>query len=243
MSRWWTELQIDIVTIFPGVFAGPLDESIVGRARQQGLVTVNLVDLREFTADRRRTVDDKPYGGGPGMLMKPEPLFLAVEALRREGSVVVLMSPRGVRLEQALVRELAKCSHLIVIAGHYEGVDERVLALVDREISIGDYILTSGNLPAMVLVDAVTRLQPGALGDEGSSEEESFGNGLLEYPQYTRPEEYRGMRVPEVLRSGDHGEIARWRREEAERLTRERRPDLWEQYQAAARRHELNRET
>jgi tRNA (guanine37-N1)-methyltransferase len=236
-------LQIDIVTIFPGVFAGPLDESIVGRARQQGLVTINLVDLREFTDDRRRTVDDKPYGGGPGMLMKPEPLFRAVESLRQENSTVVLMTPQGERLTQKMARELAAMPHLILIAGHYEGVDERVrTALVDREVSIGDYILTSGNLPTMVMVDAVTRLLPGALGCDESNVEESFRDGLLEYPQYTRPEEYRGMRVPEVLRSGDHGEISRWRRQEAERRTRERRPDLWKDYQAAATRREFSEE-
>lgn len=229
-------MQVDIVTIFPGAFAGPLDESIVGRARQQGLVTINLVDLREYTDDRRRTVDDKPYGGGPGMLMRPEPLFRAVEALRREDSQVVLMTPQGELLNQKLAREFAARSHLIVIAGHYEGVDERVReALADREVSVGDYILTNGNLPAMVLVDAVTRLLPGALGCDESNEEESFRDGLLEYPQYTRPEDFRGRRVPEVLRSGDHGQIERWRREQAELRTRERRPDLWAQYQARKR--------
>jgi len=230
-------LQIDIVTLFPGIFAGPFGESIVGRARQQGLVTINLVDPREFTEDRRRTVDDKPYGGGPGMLMTPDPLFRAVESRRREGSLTLLMTPQGEPFSQALAREFASRPHLIIVAGHYEGVDERVrTALVDREVSIGDYVLTSGNLPAMVVTDAVVRLLPGALGCGESSVEESFHDGLLEYPQYTRPEEYRGLRVPEVLRSGDHGEIARWRRREAERRTRERRPDMWARYRAATAR-------
>jgi tRNA (guanine37-N1)-methyltransferase len=232
-------LQIDIVTLFPGMFVGPFGESIVGRARQQGLVTINLVDPREFTEDRRRTVDDKPYGGGPGMLMTPDPLFRAVESRRRGDSLTLFMTPQGEPFSQAMAREFAARPHLILVAGHYEGVDERVrTALVDREVSIGDYILTSGNLPAMVVADAVVRLLPGALGCDESNIEESFHDGLLEYPQYTRPEEYRGMRVPEVLRSGDHGEIARWRRREAERRTRERRPDMWTRYQAATARHD-----
>jgi len=234
-------LRIDLVTIFPGACAGPLDESIVGRARQQGLVTINLVDLREYTDDRRRTVDDKPYGGGPGMLMKPEPLFRAVEDLRREESLVVLMTPQGERFTQSLARELAGKRHLIILAGHYEGVDERVRqGLVNREISIGDFILTNGNLPALVMIDAVVRLLPGALGCADSSQDESFAAGLLEYPQYTRPEVFRGMAVPEVLRSGDHAAIAAWRRREAERRTRQRRPDLWRKYRSANRHRPSN---
>ncbi len=221
-------LHIDIITLFPEIF-GPLDESIIGRARKQELVEIDIINLRDYTHDRRGTVDDDPYGGGPGMLMKPEPLFEAVEALRKPESLVILTGPRGKKFSQQLARELTAVEHMIIICGHYEGVDERVrTGLVDMEISLGDYILTSGNLAAMVITDAVVRLLPGVLGCGESSVDESFSNGLLEYPQYTRPAEYRGMAVPEVLMSGNHREIAEWRRRQSEELTRKLRPDLLE---------------
>ena len=224
-------MHIDVLTLFPELFPGPLGTSVVGRAAERDLATVGVVDVRDFAADRRGTVDEKPYGGGPGMLMMVEPLTLALESVRRSGSVVVMTTPRGERFSQKLARELAECRHLILVAGHYEGVDERFIASqVDREVSLGDYVLSNGNLAAMVIADAVIRLLPGVLGDDASSSEESHSEGLLEYPQYTRPEEFRGMRVPEILLSGDHGRTAKWRRAEAERLTRERRPDLWEKY-------------
>ena len=193
---------------------------------------INTVDLRDFTHDNHKTVDDKPYGGGAGMLMKPEPLFEAVESLKSSRTKVLLTSPSGEPFTQKMAHELANEEHLIVICGHYEGVDERVRqVLVDRDISIGDYVLTSGNLPAMVIVDAVTRLLPGALGSPESEIDESFEDGLLEYPQYTRPAEYRGYRVPDVLLSGNHRQIAEWRRQESERRTGIVRPDLMKQKQ------------
>ncbi len=206
---------------------GPLATSIVGRAQERGLVHINPVDLRGFTHDAHRTVDDKPYGGGPGMLMKIEPLVEAVEALRSPDAKVVLTGPCGEKFRQRHAQELASEKHLIFICGHYEGVDERVRqALVDREFSIGDYVLTSGNLPALVMIDAIVRLLPGVLGSPESSVSESFSDGLLEYPQYTRPPEFRGMKVPDVLISGDHAKIAKWRRERALETTRLKRPDL-----------------
>ena len=220
-------MKIDVITLFPSTFRGPLDESITQRARDRQIVSIRLIDLRDFTSDKHRTVDDKPFGGGPGMLLKPEPLFAAVESVRGPDSHVVLLTPQGQPLKQRLVRELAGRSHLILICGHYEGVDERVREhLADAEISIGDYVLTSGNLPAMVLIDAVVRLLPGALGDEQSAHDESFSGDLLEYPQYTRPAEFRGWKVPDVLVSGNHAEIARWRAELRLRRTQRRRPDL-----------------
>ncbi len=188
---------------------------------------VNAVNLRDYTHDKRGTVDDKPYGGGAGMLMKVEPLFEAVEDLRKENTLVLMTSPSGEPFNQKMAHEFAAKEHILIICGHYEGVDERVReALVDREVSIGDYVLTSGNLPAMVMVDAVTRLLPGALGSPESDVDESFENGLLEYPQYTRPPVFRDMAVPEVLLSGNHAEIAKWRREQSEQRTAGRRPDL-----------------
>lgn len=224
-------MRIDIVTLFPEMFPGPLGESIIGRATERNLAEIHAVDLRKYTHDARGTVDDKPYGGGPGMLMKVEPLVEAVEDLRRPETAVILTSPRGERFTEAIARELAQQQHLLIVAGHYEGVDERAIELIAaREISLGDFVLTSGNLAAMVMADAVIRLLPGVLGDDASSVDESHSAGLLEYPQYTRPPEYRGKKVPEVLLSGDHGRIERWRRLQAERLTRERRPDLWETY-------------
>ncbi len=220
-------MKIDVLTLFPGMFGGPLDESIVQRARKKGLVELRVHNLREWTHDRHRTVDDRPFGGGPGMVLKCEPIFEAVESLRVEGTRVVLMCPTGRRFDQATAREMSAAGHLILLCPSYEGLDERVRAtLVDLELSVGDFVLTSGNLPAMMVIDAVVRLLPGALGDEGSALDESFSHGLLEYPHYTRPAEFRGMRVPEVLLSGHHAEIERWRREQGLDRTRQRRPDL-----------------
>lgn len=209
------------------MFTGPLDESIVRRARDQGMLDLRVHNLREWTHDRHRTVDDRPFGGGPGMLLKPEPIFEAVEQLRGPATRVVLTTPAGRVFDQATARELGTAEHLVVLCGSYEGVDERVIeALVDDELSIGDYVLTNGALPAMVIIDAVTRLLPGVLGKDESSVDESFSHGLLEYPQYTRPADFQGRKVPEVLLSGHHAEIARWRGEQARRRTAERRPDL-----------------
>ncbi len=220
-------MKIDVLTLFPAMFAGPLDESIIRRARERGLLEVRLHNLRDWTHDRHRTVDDRPFGGGPGMLLKPEPIFEAVESLRGPDTRCILLGPAGRRLDQAVVRELAALPHLLLICGSYEGVDERVREfLVDDELSIGDYVLTNGALPALVVIDAVTRLLPGALGDDTSRREESFADGGLEYPQYTRPAEYRGLKVPAVLLSGDHAAIARWRAEQARLRTAQRRPDL-----------------
>jgi tRNA (guanine37-N1)-methyltransferase len=223
-------VKIDVLTLFPAMFAGPLDESIIKRARQAGLLDLQLHQLRDWTHDRHKTVDDRPFGGGPGMLLKPEPIFEAVESLRREKTRVVLMSPSGRKFNQSIARELARQEHLLLITGQYEGFDERIReTLADDELSIGDYVLTNGALPAMVVIDAVVRLLPGVLGDDASSSEESFSSGLLEYPQYTRPAEFRGMKVPEVLVSGNHAEIAKWRAEQAKLRTKERRPDLMEE--------------
>ncbi len=220
-------MKIDVLTLFPAMFAGPLDESIIKRARQKGFLDLKIHDLRDWTHDRHRTVDDRPFGGGPGMLMKVEPLFEAVESLRREKTRVILFSPAGRKFDQGIARELAQQEDLLLITGHYEGFDERVReALVNDELSIGDYVLTNGALPAMVVVDAVTRLLPGVLGDDESSQDESFSHGRLEYPQYTRPAEFRGMKVPDVLLSGNHAEIEKWRREQAELRTKKNRPDL-----------------
>lgn len=222
-------MRIDILTLFPEIFFGPLGSSIVGRAMKNGLVEIHAVNLRDYTHDRHQTVDDKPFGGGPGMLMKPEPLFEAVEALKKDDTKVILTGPRGERFTQKIATELARESHLLIVCGHYEGVDERVrLHLADREISIGDYVLTSGNLPAMVMCDAVVRLLPGALGCDESDADESFSteSGFLEYPQYTRPAEFRSWKVPDVLLSGNHALIEKWRRNEAFLETLRRRPDL-----------------
>ena len=222
-------MKIDVLTLFPAMFAGPLDESIIKRARQAGLLDLQLHQLRDWTHDRHKTVDDRPFGGGPGMLLKPEPIFEAVESLRREKTRVVLMSPSGRKFNQEIARELAQQEHLLLVTGHYEGFDERIReGLAQDELSIGDYVLTNGALPAMVVIDAVARLLPGVLGDDASSSEESFSGGMLEYPQYTRPAEFRGMKVPEVLVSGNHAQIAKWRAEQAKARTQERRPDLME---------------
>ena len=221
-------MRIDIITLFPEVFFGPFAESIIARAIKNDLVEINTVNLRDYSHDERGTVDDKPYGGGPGMLLKCEPLFEAIEDIRTDKSLVILTSPQGQSFNQQTASELKDYDHLIFVCGHYEGVDERVrTTLIDRELSIGDYVLTSGNLAAMVMTDAIVRLLPGVLGCDESSVDESFSQNLLEYPQYTRPPEYRGMKVPEILLSGDHGRIAKWRREQSETRTRTRRPDLW----------------
>jgi tRNA (guanine37-N1)-methyltransferase len=220
-------VKIDVLTLFPAMFAGPLDESIIKRARSAGLLDLKLHQLRDWTHDRHKTVDDRPFGGGPGMLLKPEPIFEAVESLVRENTRVILLSPSGRKFDQSIARELALQEHLLFVTGHYEGFDERIReALADDELSIGDYVLTNGALPAMVVIDSVTRLLPGVLGDDASALEESFSHGLLEYPQYTRPAEFRGKKVPEVLVSGNHAEIASWRLEQAKLRTKERRPDL-----------------
>jgi tRNA (guanine37-N1)-methyltransferase len=222
-------MKIDVLTLFPAMFAGPLDESIIKRARAAGLLDLKIHNLRDWTHDRHKTVDDRPFGGGPGMLLKPEPLFEAVESLKREKTRVILLSPAGRPFSQAIACELAQADDLLLVTGHYEGFDERVReALADDELSIGDYVLTNGALPAMVVIDAVVRLLPGALGDDESSHDESFSHRQLEYPQYTRPAEFRGMKVPDVLVSGNHAEIEKWRREQAKRRTKERRPDLME---------------
>ncbi|MBP7056039.1 MAG: tRNA (guanosine(37)-N1)-methyltransferase TrmD [Candidatus Omnitrophica bacterium] len=233
-------MRIDILTLFPKMFDSVLGESIIKRARAKGKIAVHLHDLRDWTFDSHRTADDKPFGGGAGMVMKVEPIYLALKQLvgqlpglpisRLSGQTrkakIILLTPQGRKLEQGLVKELAKEKRLILICGHYEGVDERVRGLVDEEISIGDYILTCGEIPALVIVDSVARLLPGVLGHSQSAEFESFENNLLEYPQYTRPAEFKGMTVPDVLMSGDHKRIAEWRSKEAIKRTKELRPDL-----------------
>ena len=218
-------MRIDLVTIFPELVEVPLRTSIIGRAAESGVVTFSVHDLREHGLGRHRSVDDYPYGGGAGMVMRPEPLFAAIEPLREAGATVILLDPAGQRLTDALARELATIPHLALVAGRYEGIDERVRTLVDREVSIGDYVLTGGELPALVLIDAIVRLIPGVIA-EASSAADSFASGLLEHPHYTRPEEFRGIGVPPVLLSGHHGEVESWRRREALRRTMLRRPDL-----------------
>jgi tRNA (guanine37-N1)-methyltransferase len=222
-------VRIDVVTIFPGIFASPLRESLLGRAIAAGLVDVRVHDIRDVTTDPHRRVDDAPFGGGPGMVMKPEPIFAAVEALGPRRGRTILLSPSGRRLDQALVRDLAAEDALVLICGRYEGVDERVAeGLPAEEISIGDYVVSGGELPALVLIEAVARVVPGVIGREESHLRESFEDGLLDHPHYTRPNEFRGVAVPEVLRSGDHAEVERWRREAALEKTRRNRPDLLE---------------
>lgn len=221
-------LRIDVITVFPGMLDGFFAESMIRRAVRFGVVDLKTVDPRDFSQDARRTVDDRPYGGGTGMILKPEPLFEAIEAVRTPTARVILMSPSGRRFNQGEARRLSSAQHLVFVCGHYEGVDERVReALVTDELSIGDYVLTNGVLPAAVVIDAVVRLLPGVLGGGAeATRDESFTDNLLEYPQYTRPPAYRGMRVPEVLLAGDHGGIAAWRRREALDRTARRRPDL-----------------
>ncbi len=222
-------MEFHVITLFPEMFAA-LDAGLIGRARGQGLIAISAHNLREHGLGAYHQVDDAPYGGGSGMVMRPEPIAAAIDAVESEapGLVKILMTPQGEPFSQRVARDLASAARgLMLIAGRYEGFDERVRAMVDREISIGDYVLTGGELPAMVVIEAVARLLPGVLGNPASLEEESFAGGeLLEYPQYTRPEEFRGMRVPEVLLSGDHGKIRAWRRDEARRRTGRRRPDL-----------------
>ncbi|MBI2766018.1 MAG: tRNA (guanosine(37)-N1)-methyltransferase TrmD [Chloroflexi bacterium] len=223
-------MRVDVLTLFPDAFVGPLDVSIIKRARADGLLELAIHDIREQATDRHRTVDDYPFGGGQGMVLRVDILDTALQHVRGlagEPGLVVYLSPQGERLTDAIVRELAQEERLILVCGRYEGVDERFVEhCVDREISIGDYVLTGGELPAMVLIDAVTRHVPGALGDAASPEEESFADGLLEHPQYTRPAEYRGWAVPETLLSGHHAKIEQWKREQRLARTRERRPDL-----------------
>ena len=223
-------MQIDILTLFPEICRAPLSESMMKRARENGIVDLRIHNLRDWTTDKHHIVDDAPFGGGQGMVMKPEPIFAAVEELRRasgDKSKIILMSPAGRRFNQEIAGELSRESHLIIICGHYEGVDHRVIEhVVDLEISIGDYVLTNGAIAAVVVVDAAVRLLPGVLGHELSAGDDSFSSGLLEAPQYTRPAEFRGWKVPDVLLSGNHAEIAAWRKAEALRRTRENRPDL-----------------
>ena len=224
-------MRIDVLTIFPGIFESPLCESLLGKAVEAGLLDVRVHDIRDSTTDKHRQVDDESYGGGPGMVMKPEPIFAAVRTLGEGDMRLLLLSPAGRRLDQALVRELAGEPWLVLICGRYEGVDERVVeGLPAEEVSIGDYVLSGGEVPALVVIEAVTRLIPGVIGREESHERDSFGpEGLLDHPHYTRPAEFRGMAVPEVLLSGSHAEIERWRREAALEKTRRNRPDLLEE--------------
>jgi len=224
-------MRIEIVTLFPEICRAPLSESMMKRAQEKGVLELHIRNLRDWATDKHHIVDDAPFGGGQGMVMKPEPIFAAVEDLKSTvedlKSKIVLMSPAGRRLDQELAKQLSQEPRLIIISGHYEGVDHRVIEhLIDLEISIGDYVLTNGAIAAVVLVDAIVRLLPGALGHEQSAADDSFSNGLLEAPQYTRPAEFRGWKVPEVLLSGNHAEIVRWRKEQAVNRTRENRPDL-----------------
>ncbi len=224
-------MKIDILTLFPGMFIGPLGESILGKAREKGIIEIHTHNIRDYTLDKHKITDDYPYGGGAGMVMKPEPVFRAVDAVtERDGKVppnIILMCPQGAPFSQQTAQKLAQEEHLVFLCGHYEGMDERIReGLVTQEISIGDYILTGGELPAMVVIDAVCRLIPGVLGESFSAVEESFSAGLLEYPQYTRPREFRELRVPDILLSGDHEKIRLWRHQQALQRTLTRRPDL-----------------
>ncbi len=224
-------MKIDVITIFPGMFEAVLGESIVKRAQRKGKIKISIHDLRDYTDDAHRTVDDRPFGGGPGMVMKAGPLYRAVSGILgrrgKKGCKIVLLTPQGRRLDQKTARRMSRFKRILLICGHYEGVDGRVKELLKaEEISIGDYILTGGELPAMVLIDAVARLLPGVLGNGRSSESESFENGVLEFPQYTRPSSFRGLKVPEVLLSGDHKRIDGWRREQSLKITKKKRPDL-----------------
>lgn len=252
-------MRIDIVTLFPEICRTPLGESIMKRAQENRIVELHIHNLRDWTTDKHHVVDDAPFGGGQGMVMKPEPIFAAVEALRRtpnmerptsnaeqsalgnRKSKILLMSPAGRRFDQQMAQQLSQESHLIIISGHYEGVDHRVIEhLIDLEISIGDYVLTNGGIAAVVLVDSIVRLLPGTLGHEQSAADDSFSNGLLETPQYTRPADFRGWKVPEVLLSGNHAQIAKWRKEQAIKRTGENRPDLLNQVECHPERSEAN---
>lgn len=235
-------MRVDVVTIFPDMFEAPMSASMIGIAREKALLDLHVHDLRDYTHDRHRTTDDYPYGGGPGMVMKPEPIFEALDAITpmtAEKPFIIFLSPGGRPFTQDLAAELSKRERLLFVCGRYEGFDQRALDLADLELSIGDFVLTGGELPAMVVIDAVTRLVPGVLGDEESAADESFSAGLLEYPHYTRPSEFRGAEVPEILRSGDHGRIACWRREQAIRKTAQVRPDMIERADLSADEREL----
>lgn len=218
--------RIDILTLFPEMFQGPLNESLLKKAQEKGLLSLSVINLRDFTTDKHRTADDTPYGGGPGMVMKVDVIAAAISKVKSQKSKVFLMCPAGKVLTQERIKELAREKHLILLCGHYEGIDERVRELVNDEISIGDYVLTGGEIPAMVLVDAVARQVPGVVKEEESVKKDSFYEGLLDHPSYTKPEEFEGKKVPEVLLSGHHAEIERWRRKESLRRTLERRPEL-----------------
>lgn len=219
-------MRIDILTLFPEMF-GALYESIIGRAREKNLIEINVINIRDFSKDKHKKCDDAPFGGGAGMVMTPQPLFDAITSVKTKDSLVILTSPRGQTFNQKLCKELSSFDHLIFVCGHYEGIDERIIELcIDREISIGDFVLTGGEIPAMAMVDAISRYVDGVLGNGQSLEEESFSSGLLEYPQYTRPAEFMGLKVPEVLLSGNHAEIAKFRKEQAEKITKSRRPDM-----------------
>jgi tRNA (guanine37-N1)-methyltransferase len=242
MAGYFAPMRIDIITLFPEICRAPLNESMMKRAQEHGALELRIHNLRDWTRDKHHVVDDAPFGGGRGMVMKPEPIFAAVEDLRSESRKtsnaeqskienrepkVILMSPTGRRFDQSLATELSHESHLVIVCGHYEGVDHRVVEhLIDEEISIGDYVLTNGAIAAVVLVDAIVRLIPGVLGDEQSAHDDSFREGLLEGPQYTRPAEFRGWKIPEILLSGNHAQIAAWRKEQSKKRTRENRPDL-----------------
>lgn len=222
-------LAVDIVTEFPGLIRGFLEESMIGRASRMGAVRFRIVNPRDFTEDKWHKTDDRPYGGGPGMVMLPDPLVRAVESVREEGTKILLTTPSGTPFRQADAHRFARERHLVFLCGHYEGIDDRVRQILQpEEVSIGDYVLTNGALAAAVVIDATVRLLPGVLGGEGATEDESFETGLLDFPQFTHPVEYRGLRVPDILLSGDHAAVAAWRREQAERITRQRRPDLYE---------------
>ncbi len=225
-------MRFDIVTLFPDFFASPLSSGLLGKALAKEIATVHLVNPRDFALDKHRRVDDEPYGGGVGMVLKPEPIYAAIESLpqfnRRE---VIFLTPQGEKMHQGLFRDLAlNVEQIVLICGHYEGIDERIISLVTREVSLGDFVLTGGEIPAMALINGVVRLLPGTVGKEESLKAESFEAGLLDYPHYTRPAEFRGMRVPDVLLSGNHGEIEQWRKQQQLQRTRERRPDLWQDW-------------
>ncbi|MFC1501056.1 tRNA (guanosine(37)-N1)-methyltransferase TrmD [Elusimicrobiota bacterium] len=229
-------MRIDILSLFPDMFKGPLTESLLKRAREKKILKINIVDIRSFTKDKNHTADDRPFGGGAGMVMKPEPIYDALRSVgvktkvsksaRKKGPIVVFLSPQGKALSQKVVTGLSKNKHIVLICGHYEGIDERVMDLVDVEISIGDYVLTGGELPAMVLVDSIARFLPGVVKERASVEKDSFYNGLLDYPHYTRPANFKGKEVPNVLLSGNHAEIENWRKEQSIKKTQEKRPDL-----------------
>lgn len=224
-------MKIDIITLFPGIIKGFTEEALIKQARKKDLLKINLVDLRSFASDKHKTCDDTPYGGGAGMVLKCEPVFKAVAKVRRKNSRCLLMTPQGQTFNQEMANRLSKEKHLVFICGRYEGVDERIVKeLVDEEISIGDYVVSGGETPAMVVIEALVRLLPGAISKQESYEKDSFYDGLLDWPHYTRPPVYKGLKVPEVLRSGDHARIKQWREEQARKKTRKKRPDLWAQH-------------